>query len=150
MIAILIVLAIGGLVAYNVLGARDKADERLGTIQLREMQKSLRQFKVNHGRYPTEEEGLRVLWDKEAMTDEEALKNWEKLLEKPMPTDKWGSDWGYRQVSEHGDETMYDLWSFGPDKQEGTSDDIVSWDSTESDGTPSGGSSTGGNSGKGG
>jgi len=146
MIVILIILAIGGLVAYNVMGAKEKADARIGKIQLQEIQKALRQFKLVHSRYPSDEEGIQVLWNKEAMTDEDAAKNWEKLLEKPMPKDSWGSEWGYRQVSEHGDETNYDLWSFGPDRVEGTSDDIVSWDESadgESSGSGDGASSGG-------
>lgn len=159
MIVILIILAIGGLVAYNVMGAKDKADARIGKIQLQEIQKALKQFKLVHSRYPTDEEGIRVLWDKEAMTEEEALKNWEKLLEKAMPKDSWGNEWGYRQASEHGDETLYDLWSYGPDRVEGTADDITSWegmDDAESGGTPAGGGNSGGgnagggNTGKGG
>ncbi|MFZ4573956.1 MAG: type II secretion system major pseudopilin GspG [Phycisphaerales bacterium] len=147
MIVILIVLAIGGLVAYNVMGAKEKADARLGKIQLQEIQKALRQFKVTQKRYPTEEEGIQVLWSKEAITDEEATKLWEKLLEKPMPKDSWGNEWGYRQVSEHGDESMYDLWSYGPDRVEGTEDDITSWEGMED--TDSGTGDKGGPSGTG-
>ena len=146
MIVILIILAIGGLVAYNVLGAKDKADERLGMVQLQEMEKALKQFRLVHSRYPTDEEGIKVLWDKEAMTDEESLKKWEKLMDKATPKDKWGNEWGYRQISEHGDETTYDLWSYGADRQEGTADDIVSWDAdAEENGT--GGSSSSSSSG---
>ncbi len=155
MIVILIILAIGGLVAYNVMGAKDKADLRIGKIQLQEVQKALKQFKLVHSRYPTDEEGVRVLWDKEAMTDEESLKKWEKLLEKAMPKDSWGNEWGYRQISEHGDETLYDLWSYGPDRAEGTADDITSWEGEEdpnaTGGNSGGAGNTGGsNSGKGG
>jgi hypothetical protein len=57
-----------------------------------------------------------------------------------MPLDRWGQAWGYRQVSENGDEKMYDLWSNGPDKQEGTEDDIVSWTTEDESGDGSGGS----------
>lgn len=149
MIVILIVLAIGGLVAYNVMGAKEKADARLGKIQLQEIQKALKQFKVVHSRYPTDDEGIQVLWNKEAMTDEDAVKNWEKLLDKPMPKDSWGNEWGYRAASEHGDESMYDLWSYGPDRVEGTEDDITSWEGMEDANSGTGGATDSGNSGGG-
>lgn len=127
MIAILIVVAIGALAAYNLMGAKKKADAGLGTIDFQTLQKGLKQFYYNHNRYPTDEEGVKVLWDKAAMTDEEEAKKWEKLLEAPLPNDHWGNPWKYAQKSEHGSEDMYDLSSAGPDKQEGTDDDLISW-----------------------
>jgi hypothetical protein len=79
------------------------------------------------------------------MTEEEDAKKWTKLIEKPVPKDKWGNEWGYRQKSEHGDEDTYDLWSYGKDRQENTDDDITSWEK-EGDGTTSGGGTGGGSS----
>jgi len=135
MIVILIVLALGGLVAYNLLDKKEQAEADIAKIDMNTLKSALRQFRFEQNRYPTDEEGLRVLWEKDAMTDEEGLKKWTKLLEKPLPKDRFGNEWGYRQVSEHGDEETYDLWSYGPDRQENTADDIVSWDVTE-DGEP--------------
>lgn len=144
MIVILLILAIGGLVAYNLMGKKEQATTGIVKIQMQQIERALKDFHFTYDRFPTDEEGLRVLWDKEAMTDEEDLKKWTKLLEKPVPKDPWGNDWGYHQKSEHGDETTFDLWSIGPDKQEGTADDIVNWDAdAEKNGTPAP-SSTGG------
>ncbi len=142
MIVILIVLALGGLVAWNLLGTKEEADENIVRIQMNTMKDALKQFRFDHSRYPTDAEGLAVLWDKEKMTEEESGIKWKKYIEKPVPQDKWGNEWGYRQVSEHGDPDEYDLWSYGKDRQEGTDDDIVSWDK-EADGMGTGSSSTG-------
>lgn len=128
MIVIVIVLALGGLVAYNLMGTKEKAEDDLVRIDMNTMKQALKQFRFTHNRYPTDEEGLKILWDKTAMQDEEEVKKWTKLLEAPMPKDKYGSEWGYRQKSEHGDEDTFDLWSVGRDKNEGTDDDVVSWD----------------------
>jgi general secretion pathway protein G len=153
MIVILIVLALGGIVAYNVMGSKKEADQGTVKIQMKSMQSALREFRVTHNRYPTDEEGLRVLWDKEATTDELVLKSWRRLLEDPVPNDMWGSPWGYRQKSEHvpagGDEDKYDIWSVGPDKVEGTPDDVVSWSSDDS-GSGGGSPASGGGGGGGG
>ncbi len=134
MIVILIVLALGGLVAYNLLGAKEKAVAQLGEVDMNTLKGALKQFRFEHGRYPTDEEGIAVLWDKNATADEDVAGKWTKLLEAPMAEDRWGTPWGYRQQSEYTEETMYDLWSFGPDKQEGTEDDIVSWDKDAAEG----------------
>ena len=78
-------------------------------------------------------------------------KKWTPFLEKPVPKDDYGNEWGYRQKSEHGNEDSYDLWSYGKDKQEGTADDIVSCDKEADSNGSSSPSSTGSKgSGKGG
>lgn len=143
MIVIVLVLAIGGLVAYNLLGKKEEAQTGIVKIQMQQIGKALKDFRFTHDRWPTEEEGLKVLWEKDSMQDETGQKKWSKLLEKPLPTDPWGNDWGFRPVSEHGDETTYDLWSIGPDKQEGTADDIVTWEKEETGDTGTTGSGSG-------
>lgn len=128
MIVILIVLMLGGLVAWNLMGTKEQAEADVVRIQMNSIKDALNQFRFVYDRYPTDEEGLKVLWDKTAMTDEEEAKKWKPFLTDPIPKDKWGNEWGYRQKSEHGNEDKFDLWSYGKDKQEGTDDDIVSWD----------------------
>ena len=145
LIAILIVVAIGGLVAWNVLGKRKEANVGLVQIQMNQIKDALRDFHLVYDRYPSDEEGIKVLWDKTTMQDEQDSAKWRKFIEKPIANDLWGNEWGYRQKSEHGDEETFDLWSYGPDKQEGTDDDLVNWDkNAEEGGSPTGGSPSGG------
>ena len=76
----------------------------------------------------------------QAVTEDDAdQEKWRKRLQKPAPKDPWGGEWGYRAESEHDAE--YDLWSNGPDKEEGTDDDIVSWIEDEEGGSSSSSSS---------
>lgn len=141
MIVIVIVLALGSLVAYNLLGTKEKAEDDLVRIDMNTIKAALKQFRFDHNRYPSDDEGLKALWDKTAIQDEDEAKKWTKLLEEPMPKDRYGNEWGYRQKSEHGDEDTYDLWSYGRDKLEGTPDDIVSWTTDDKDATGASGSS---------
>lgn len=146
MIVILIVLALGGLVAYNLLGTKEDADNKIAKIDMQTIQQGLKMFRFEYGRYPTDEEGIEVLWSKDKLTDEEDLKKWKKFLEKPMPNDRFGNQWGYRQKAENSEEDIYEIWSYGRDKQEGTDDDIVSWDKdADSSLGPAGSGSSGGN-----
>lgn len=124
MIVIVIILAIAGLVTVNLMGSRDEATKGTVNIQLKSLKDALKQFNLAFNRYPTEEEGLAVLWDKSSITDEEQTK-WRAFVDEPIPNDPWGSPWGYRAESESG--RAFDLWSNGPDKQEGTEDDISVW-----------------------
>jgi len=131
MIAIAIVVALVGIVAVNVVGSRKQAKQGMAEIERDAIEGALEQFNITFDRYPSDEEGIAVLWSKESLsTEEEAEKEkWRKFLKDPSPTDQWGNAWNYRAESEH--ENDYDLWSAGPDKQEGTADDVTNWSKTE-------------------
>jgi len=49
---------------------------------------------------------------------------------KGLPKDPWSNAYVYRMPGSHN-ANAYDLFSAGPDKQEGTEDDVTNW-STES------------------
>jgi general secretion pathway protein G len=80
-------------------------------------------FRLDIGRYPTTEEGLKALREKPSGAD-----NWTgPYLPKEIPLDPWKNAYVYKSPGEHGD---YDLISYGADKVEGgegESQDVVSW-----------------------
>jgi len=80
-------------------------------------------FRLDTGRYPTTEEGLKSLREKPS-----GIENWEgPYLPKEIPVDPWGKPYVYKAPGEHGD---YDLISYGLDGAEGgegENQDIVSW-----------------------
>ena len=124
LIVIGILLAIGGLVLVNVLGASEKADAGNTRIQLQAFEQALEQFKAEMKRWPSEEEGIVVLWSASNLEDDDDRERWGgPYLKKPAPTDLWGHEWIYRQPSEI-EGLDYDLISVGPDGEEGTEDDI--------------------------
>jgi general secretion pathway protein G len=131
MIVIAIVLALSAIVGVAVLGRRDQADLSLTQTKLNNIKTALKFFKVDFGRYPSEEEGLAVLWDKEVLDPEADVNKYSSdgYLEEPTPSDQWGNEWGFRFPSQREDETQYDLWSFGPngEDEDGEGDDITSW-----------------------
>ena len=128
LIVIAIILAIGGLVLVNVLGASEKADRGTAMIQIQAFDRALEQFKIDMKRYPSDEEGLVVLWNKDSLEDEDEAAKWSgPYLKSPSVNDTWGSEWVYRNPSEI-EGVAYDIVSVGPDKEEGTDDDISSND----------------------
>lgn len=124
LIVIAILLAIGGIVLINVLGAQDRADIGVTKVQMQALEDAMMRFKADMKRYPSEEEGVAVLWSTNALDDEEQADAWGgPYLQKPVAQDQWGNEWVYRNPSEI--ESMpYDLVSIGPDQEEGTDDDI--------------------------
>jgi len=135
MIVLVIILGLTGLVGLQLFGRRDQAKAQTVELQLRQIKRAIEQFRLDGDRFPTEDEGLEVLWNPEALDpdDDPEIYPAGGYLAEPTPNDLWDNEWGYREVSERGDETQYDLWSNGPDGEEGTEDDITSWSTSEDD-----------------
>lgn len=128
LIAIAIVLAIGGLVLVNLMPTKEKADIDLVRVQINEFSNAMKRFNIDVGRYPTDDEGLAALWSKDALEDEADQARYHgPYLEVPAPNDSWGNPWVYTAESESMP-GMYEILSLGPDGEEGTDDDISSLD----------------------
>jgi general secretion pathway protein G len=124
LIVIGILLAIGGIVLVNVIGAQDRADIGVTKVQMQGIEDGLQRFRVDMKRWPSEEEGVAVLWSSGGLEDEDDSSKWGgPYLQKPVAADQWGSAWVYRNPSEI-EGLSYDLISIGPDREEGTDDDL--------------------------
>ncbi len=125
LIVIAILLAIGGLVVVNLIPRKEQADIDLQRVQLQNLDSALKQFKLDMKRFPSDEEGLAALTSRDAITTEDEAANWRgPYLENAVTKDNWGTELIYRYPGELNPDG-YDLVSFGPDKQEGTEDDIT-------------------------
>lgn len=132
LIVIAILLAIGGLVAYNLLPAREQA---IADLQLRDIdtiRAALDRFRLDMNRYPTEEEGLRALLTADALENENDQTRWRgPYLDDSQARpdrDRWGNAFIYRNPSEVRGEGYIDIVSIGPDGEEGTDDDVTNHD----------------------
>ncbi|MHC4415612.1 MAG: type II secretion system major pseudopilin GspG [Planctomycetota bacterium] len=129
LIVIAILLAIGGLVVVNLIPRGEQAKADLQRVQFDLIGSALDQFRLDLNRWPTEEEGLEVLWRRDALEDEADYERWRgRYLESAVTEDKWGNELIYRDPSEELGEGYYDLVSVGPDGEEGTEDDITNHD----------------------
>jgi general secretion pathway protein G len=134
MIAIAIVIILIGIVGFNVIGQLDRAEGSSAQIQMQNIEDALEAFRVDMRRYPTEDEGVAVLWNREMLDveDESLMGNWAGYLKDPIPTDPWGNEWQYTDEAQV-EGRAYELWSFGPDGEEDTDDDIRSWSESDDD-----------------
>ena len=87
-------------------------------------------YRMAIGTYPEGEEGLMMLI--ETPEDEDLEKKWTGpyIEDEQSLKDPWGNEYNYRFPGEM-DEDKYELWSNGPDGEEGTEDDIRSWKTDE-------------------
>lgn len=127
LLELLVVMVIIGLLAGFV-GPRyfsqiGKSEVKVAKAQIDALEKALDQYRLDIGRYPTTEQGLRALVDRPG---NEA--KWEgPYLKKMVPVDPWGNPYAYRSPGEHGE---FDLLTLGKDGQpggEGENEDITNW-----------------------
>jgi len=127
MIVLFILGLLAALVAPRLMGRVGKAKQKTAQAQIQLLATALDLFHLDVGRYPTEDEGLKVLYQKP-----ESLTAWAgPYLDKLTPKDPWGREYNYKCPGEHG---PYDLWSMGADGQpggEGESSDITNWQAAE-------------------
>ena len=89
------------------------------------LQSALERFNLHMDRYPTTEEGLKVLVEAPSGAD----KNWRGPYVEQLRADPWGKPYQYRRPGLHHP-TGYDLWSQGADGAdggEGDGADIGNW-----------------------
>ena len=130
LLEILVVLAIIGLLAGLAITNVDKifggAQVKTTQLQVRDsMRTSLTAYRIAMGDYPTTAEGLQALITPPGgKTD-----RWAGPYLEPakMPMDHWGEPLQYAYPGTRN-KSGYDIWSKGPDKQSGTTDDIGNWD----------------------
>jgi general secretion pathway protein G len=130
MIVIAILLALASLVGVALFQQREAATDDLVRIDLKSIESAMEYFRLDYQRWPTDDEGIEVLWNKEILDPDADQNKWKKYLKKGLPRDRYGHDWVYSAEGEnHGEESdMYDLFSIGRDGEEGTEDDITNWE----------------------
>lgn len=127
MLELLVVMVIIGMlvgyVAPKFFSQIGKSEVKTARAQIDGLEKSLDQYRLDVGRYPTTEQGLAALNDRPSGEAKWAG----PYLKKKLPKDPWGNDYIYKCPGDHGE---YDLISYGKDGKlggTGEDEDIVNW-----------------------
>lgn len=127
LLELLVVMVIIGLLAAYVgpkyFSQVGKSEVKTAKAQIVGFEKSLQQYRLDVGQFPSSEQGLGALIVKPA-----SVAKWDgPYLEKSVPMDPWGRPYVYISPGEHGD---LDISSFGRDGRpggDGLDADITSW-----------------------
>jgi len=129
-IGILLVLGTVSVVSYTRIKAG--ADKNNTTIMVNSTVDAVGYFHNALNRYPTEEEGLAGLLT--PPEDEKEAQKWRDgggpwLKDGKIPEDPWGNELKYEPVEDDAGAIgePFHIWSWGPDGEDGTDDDIRSW-----------------------
>ncbi len=122
---ILVITILGimaGVVAVNVRGTSKKAKINAAKTQIKTFETAMSSFDIHMGRYPTSDEGLKALVENPDNSEDWAGPY---LQSKEVPKDPWKNDYVFNPEGTRG--LDYDIYSTGPDGQDGTEDDIGNW-----------------------
>ena len=129
LIEIMVVVAVIGILAAAIIPQfmTTKHDARVSAAKghIAELEAALERFNVHMDRYPTADEGLKVLVDAPSAED----KKWRGPYIKQLRPDPWGNQYQYRYPGVHHT-ASFDLWSRGADGAdggEGEGADIGNW-----------------------
>jgi len=125
LMAMLIIIGLlGTLVVMKVSTKIDQARVTTTKANLKALAAAVNQFRMDTGRFPTEDEQLMALIEQPTDVD-----TWEPggyLETTEITPDGWGNDFIYELYPESGKQFV--IRSCGPDGEEGTEDDLLSTD----------------------
>lgn len=127
MIVLVILVLLLAMVGPRLLGTQKKAYIKNTKAQIGIFKTSLDTYAAEVGHYPSSEDGLQALLD--PPSDERAAQKWEGpyLDTDVLPLDPWDNDYQYEYPPTNNRRDFPDIWSYGPDGEDGTDDDITNW-----------------------
>ncbi len=123
LVVMVILSLLAAIVGPTVIKHLNPSEKKAAKIQIGMLENALDTYRLNVGKYPTVQQGLKALVEKPANA-----RRWNgPYIKKRIPKDPWGNAYIYIYPGEHGD---YDIVSYGADEQPGGEDeneDVVSW-----------------------
>lgn len=117
LLVLIILIILTSTVSYYVIGAQKKAYARAAKAQIGLFKSPLTDYHIDVGGYPSTDQGLDAL-----RTAPDGNSKWAgPYIENAIPRDPWGNPYQYQSSG-----SAYLIWSFGPDGQDGSGDEITS------------------------
>lgn len=113
MVVLVIIAVLTGLVAQNFIGRDQQAMRQAVTTDFNTIDNALQMYRLDNGRYPSEEQGLDALLSEPSGTPEP--RNWSGPYLRSEPEDPWGMAYQY-SLGDNGNPV---LTSYGADGQAG-------------------------------
>ena len=124
MVVVVILGVLAVLIVPRVVGRTEEARAAAAKHDIAAIMQSLKLFRLDNGRYPTNEQGLQALVSKPQSGPSAA--NWRPYLDK-LPKDPWGNGYQYLNPGVHGEIDVFSLGADGQPGGTGADLDIGSW-----------------------
>jgi len=119
---IAVLLGSGAFMMKNVFGDAEMMDAK---ADVKALESSLVRYRTYANMFPTQQQGLEALVTRPS--DGPQPRSWKQLIEPSGLFDPWQTPYQYRTPGVKNPDS-YDVFSMGPDRQEGTDDDIGNWE----------------------
>jgi general secretion pathway protein G len=123
MVVIVILGVLASLTIPSLMGNKERADRQKAISDIVTLENALDMYRLDNGRYPTMEQGLRALVLKPELDPQPKNYRSDGYIRR-LPQDPWGNDYKIYNPGKHG---SIDVFSFGPDGKIDTEDDIGNW-----------------------
>jgi general secretion pathway protein G len=129
MLAIALLVVLSTVAIVGITGIKSGADKDTATLLVNQTVDAIKLFNVHMNVYPDTDEGLQALVTRP--TDAKVAEKWRGpyLADGKIPVDPWGNELKYEKFDLTGAAATgpaFRVFSYGPDAQEGTDDDISS------------------------
>lgn len=120
LVVLVILTLLAGLVGPRVMNLLGGAKSKTAALQITDLEKSLEIFKLDVGRFPTTEEGLKALTAKPATAN-----GWNgPYIKGGVPDDPWGKPYGFTSPAPNGGVDIVTLGADGAAGGDGENADI--------------------------
>jgi general secretion pathway protein G len=124
MVVVVILGVLAVLIVPRVVGRTEEARGAAAKHDIAAIMQSLKLYRLDNGRYPTNDQGLQALVTKPQAGP--AASNWRSYLDK-LPKDPWGNAYQYLNPGVHGEIDVFTLGADGQPGGTGADQDIGSW-----------------------
>ncbi|QDU89984.1 Type II secretion system protein G precursor [Pirellulimonas nuda] len=124
LLVLVILVVLGSIAASQFLGVQDKANINAAKAQVSQFATSIDMYKFDTKQYPGTLEELI-----QKPSDSTMAERWAGpyLDKSKVPVDPWDNEFKYSKEGKKNSD-KYDVWSAGPDGQDGSDDDIGNWE----------------------
>ncbi|MBE1286334.1 MAG: type II secretion system protein GspG [Alteromonadaceae bacterium] len=123
MVVLVIIAIMASIVAPQILGNQETAQLKKAAVDIQSLESAIERYKLQTNIFPTTEQGLDALVS-EPQIDPMPRNYPAQGFIKRLPQDPWGNDY---QLISPGEVGLVDIFSYGPDGEPGTDDDIGTW-----------------------
>ncbi len=130
LVVVLIISILAGIVGVSVLRHPGEAKVAAAKLQIKNFQQALKTYRLEQGRYPTQQQGLQALCQKPSLAPVPEQYPEDGYLEsRKLPKDPWNHDYIYLVPGTHDE--PYEVICYASDGEPGGSDDAADISSSD-------------------
>ncbi|NQT11633.1 MAG: type II secretion system major pseudopilin GspG [Planctomycetes bacterium] len=129
MLVLMILVIIASMAVMALAPMRKKALKKAAETQIQVFEQRLQAYEMDIGEFPSTSQGLDALLapPSDLANQDKWFGPYLKARGNKIPKDPWGNEYVYEYPGKNQDQDWPDLWCLGPDRQDGTDDDVGNW-----------------------